>query len=37
MSGKIKTITSPPSREELSNRLGKVRELMKEQDLASSL
>lgn len=33
MSIKIKAITSPPSREELSNRLGKVRELMKEQDL----
>jgi len=33
MSIKIKAITSPPSREELSNRLGKVRKLMKEQDL----
>ena len=33
MSIKIKAITNPPSREELSNRLKNVRELMKEQDL----
>ncbi len=33
MSIKIKAITDPPSREELSNRLEKVRSLMKEQDL----
>ncbi|MFX0040751.1 MAG: M24 family metallopeptidase [Promethearchaeota archaeon] len=33
MSLKIKTITDPPSREELSNRLDKVRKLMKEHDL----
>ena len=33
MSIKLKAITSPPSREELSNRLKKVRTLMKEQDL----
>ncbi len=33
MSTKIKAITSPPSREELSNRLERVREKMKEQDL----
>jgi Xaa-Pro dipeptidase len=30
---KIKTITNPPSHEELSNRLEEVRKLMKEQDL----
>ncbi|MFX1417686.1 MAG: M24 family metallopeptidase [Promethearchaeota archaeon] len=33
MSIKLKAITSPPSSEELSNRLEKVRDLMKEQDL----
>ncbi len=33
MSIKIKSITKPPSREELSSRLEKVRKLMKEQDL----
>ncbi|MFW9880332.1 MAG: M24 family metallopeptidase [Candidatus Thorarchaeota archaeon] len=33
MSNKLKAITDPPSREELSNRLRKVRKLMKEQDL----
>ena len=33
MSIKIKAITNPPSREELSNRLEKVRILMKEQNL----
>lgn len=33
MSTKIKAITSPPSREELSDRLERVREKMKEQDL----
>jgi Xaa-Pro dipeptidase len=33
MSLKIKAITNPPSREELSNRLERVQKLMKEQDL----
>ncbi|MFX1437632.1 MAG: M24 family metallopeptidase, partial [Promethearchaeota archaeon] len=33
MSLKIKSVTSPPSSEELSNRLEKVRKLMKEQNL----
>ncbi len=33
MSIKLKAITNPPSREELSNRLEKVRTLMKQQDL----
>lgn len=33
MSTKIKAITSPPSREELSNRLERVRKKMEEQDL----
>jgi len=33
MSIKIKAITKPPSRDELSNRLENVRMLMREQDL----
>lgn len=33
MSSKIKAITSPPSKQELSNRLGKVKALMKQQNL----